>query len=98
MGGDYGGTNLFVTKYFIKTSLDGEKFESLRYLDGAERVFVGNSRAEPTKENRFKPVYARYVRLEIKSCSNRPALKWDVLCASKLIKLPMVSWLLCKIS
>ena len=82
-GGDYGGTDQYVTKYIIKTSFDGEKFESVRNLKGEERVFDGNSRKEPTKENRFEPVYARYVRLQIISCSNRPALKWDVLCASK---------------
>ena len=76
------GNQYFVSRYVIKTSLDGKNFEPLRQDNGEEQVFAGNSNGCESKDNRFDPVFARHVRLQIKDCTERPALKWDVLCAS----------------
>ena len=75
----------YVSVYVIKTSLDGQVFELLRNRNGEERVFEGNHDGYNSQENRFDPVYARHVRLQIKKSTSRPAVKWDVLHASKSI-------------
>ena len=87
-----GGDDQYVSLYVIKTSLDGRKFRALRQKNGKEREFAGNSNGTEERENRFDPEYARYVRLQIKRCTDHPALKLDVLCASMYTYIHMIKY------
>ena len=70
--------NIWVESYTLQYSADASTWLAVVDASGSDVTFVANTNDDDIVEITFRPIIARYVRLNVVTWHRSPALRWEV--------------------